>query len=71
MARSYPVDDSKSADPKASEICQLVPQRLAGGRILSNQVETGSNLLLQIGMEAPDELVDACRDAETIGLHQA
>jgi hypothetical protein len=71
VARSYPVDDSETADAKASETCQFILQRLPGGGILSNQVEPGSDLLFQIGMKAPDEVVDACRNTETIGLHRA
>jgi hypothetical protein len=71
VALSYPVDDSETADAKASESCQLVLQGLTGGRILSNQIEPGSDLLFQIGMKAPDEVVDACRNTETIALHRA
>jgi hypothetical protein len=70
VAGAYPVDDSEMADAKAPETCQLVLQQLAGGGIRSNQIEPGSDLLFQIGMKAPDEVVDGCWNTETIGLHQ-
>jgi len=69
-ARSYPVDESETADAKASQTCQLILQWLPGGGILSNQIEAGSDLPLQIGVKAPDEVVDAWRNTKTIGFHR-
>ena len=59
---SEPVDDPKAPHAIAAKALELVPERLAGARILKQRFEGGPHLALEHGMEAPHERRDLVRD---------
>src|SRR5437867_11491483 len=70
-SRRHPVDDSQASHPEASQPRQLVAELLAHCRICANEVQARPHLALELGMKAPDELLDPSRHPEAVELHGA
>ena len=67
--RSDTVDDPHPPYAKATEPSQLIAQRLAQDRLGTDQVQTSTNLALQLWVEPADKLGDVPWNSKTIALH--
>jgi len=59
---SEPVDDAQAPHPIAAKPLKLVAERLAGVRIVENDLKRGPDLALEHGVEAADKRRDLGRN---------